>query len=77
MSDLSLNATGRLTDALERDLLRGAMENPSSPRAQDVLKSTVTGIARAIGNLFAFFDEVHETMNQARAQSARVTGSHW
>ncbi|WP_144630162.1 hypothetical protein [Bordetella genomosp. 13] len=77
MSDLSLNTNSRLTDALERDLLRGAMENPSSLRAQNVLKSAVSGVARAIGNLFAFFDEVQETMNRARAQNARFTGSHW
>ena len=27
MSELTLNHTARLTDALERDLLRGALEN--------------------------------------------------
>ncbi|ARP93267.1 hypothetical protein [Bordetella genomosp. 13] len=78
MSDLSLNTTNvRLTDALERELLRGAMENPSSLRPANVLKSAVSGIARAIGNLFAFVDEVQESMNRARAQNARFTGSQW
>lgn len=77
MSDLSLTPNARLTDALERDLLRGAMENHSSLRPLAAVKTAARGVARAIGNLFAFIDEVQETMNRARAQSARYSGSQW
>ena len=36
MSELTLNHTARLTDALERDLLRGALEN--QPNAHPLLE---------------------------------------
>ena len=77
MSELTLNQNARLTDALERDLLRGAMENQPNAQPLALLKQAGAAIARAV---FAFADyvaEVHDAMNRARAASARYAGSQW
>ncbi|OZI29390.1 hypothetical protein CAL18_00270 [Bordetella genomosp. 7] len=77
MSELTLNSNARLTDALERDLLRGAMEAQSNAQPLVLLKQAAGKIARA-GRAFAnYVAEVNDTMNRARAASAHYTGSQW
>ncbi|AHV94460.1 hypothetical protein D560_1772 [Bordetella holmesii ATCC 51541] len=41
------------------------------------IKRVAASIGRGISALFAFIDEVNESMNRARAQSANYTGSQW
>lgn len=77
MSDLTLNQNARMTDSLERDLLRGAMENQSPLHPAAAVKNLAARIGRGVSALFNFVDEVHESMNRARAQSARFSGSQW
>lgn len=77
MSELTLNHTARLTDALERDLLRGALENQPNSYPLTNLKKAGQAIAAAVAGVFAFIDEVNESMNKARAASSRFSGSQW
>ncbi|AUL48692.1 hypothetical protein BBB39_19120 [Bordetella trematum] len=77
MSDLTLNHNARLTDSLERDLLRGVMEEQSALRPVAVIKRVAGSIGRGVRGVFAFIDEVNDAMNQARAKSAHYTGSQW
>ncbi|AZY50530.1 hypothetical protein ACLQ9F_07270 [Bordetella avium] len=77
MSHLILNQNARLTDALERDLLCGVMENQSSLPPLVDIKNVARRIRRSIGAVFAFVAEVNESMNRARAQSAWYSGSQW
>ncbi|MCD0502982.1 hypothetical protein [Bordetella petrii] len=77
MSDLTLNQNARLTDALERDLLRGAMESQSNAQPLVLLKQTGAAIARATGAFVDYVLEVQDAMNRARAASARYSGSQW
>ena len=77
MSELTLNHTARLTDALERDLLRGALENQPNSHPLTNLKKAGQAIAAAVAGVFAFLDEVNESMNKARAASSRFSGSQW
>ncbi|ANY14685.1 hypothetical protein [Bordetella pseudohinzii] len=77
MSDLTLNQNARMTDSLERDLLRGAMEEQSTPHPVAAIKRVAAGIGRGVAGFFSFVDEVNESMNRARAQSANYTGSQW
>lgn len=76
MSDLTLNQS-RLTDSLERDLLRGVMEEQSAVRPGAVLKRMARSIGRGVRGTFSFIDEVNDAMNRARAQSANYSGSQW
>ncbi|HYG45590.1 MAG TPA: hypothetical protein VEA17_21905 [Bordetella sp.] len=77
MSELTLNQNARLTDALERDLLRGAMESQPNAQPLVLLKQAGSAIARAVGAFADYVTEVHDAMNRARAASARYAGSHW
>ncbi|KOF53867.1 MULTISPECIES: hypothetical protein [unclassified Achromobacter] len=77
MSELTLNHNARLTDALERDLLRGALERQPNAHPLTSLKKAGHAVAGAIGSFFDFIDEVNESMNRARAASARFSGSQW
>ncbi len=69
MTNIALN-NARLTDALERDILESTMNQQSAAHPFATIK-------RAVGAFFDFIDEVQETMNQARATSARYSGSQW
>ncbi|CAM3964399.1 hypothetical protein [Bordetella muralis] len=77
MTELTLNQNARLTDALERDLLRGAMESQQNIQPQALLKQAGAAIARAAGAFADYVAEVHDAMNRARAASAHYTGSQW
>lgn len=77
MTDLTLNQNARLTDSLERDLLRGAMESQPDAHPLAALKAAGAKIAHAVAVFFDFVEEVNDSMNRARAQSARYSGSQW
>lgn len=77
MSEQTLNHTARLTDALERDLLRSTLENQPNAHPLIHLKKAGKAITAAIAGVFTFIDEVNESMNQARAASSHFSGSQW
>ncbi|MFJ1299890.1 hypothetical protein ACILG0_07980 [Pseudomonadota bacterium AL_CKDN230030165-1A_HGKHYDSX7] len=77
MTDLSLNQNARLTDSLERDLLRGAMESQPNAHPVAAMKTAGSKISRAIAAFSGFVADVNESMNRARAQSAHYSGSQW
>ncbi len=77
MSELTLNPNARLTDALERDLLRGAMESQPNAHPLVLLKQAGSAIARGVVAFVDYVAEVNEAMNRARAASARYAGSQW
>ena len=77
MTELTLNHTARLTDALERDLLRGALENQPNAHPLTSLKKAGQSVIAAVASVFAFIDEVNDSMNKARAASSRFSGSQW
>jgi hypothetical protein len=74
MNTLAANQSDfRLTDSIERDVIANSVER----RPTHVVRSTLRAIAGAFNAFFSFVDEVNETMNQARQQSARITGLQW
>lgn len=77
MSELTLNHNARLTDALERDLLRGAMESQQNAQPVAMLKQAGAAVAHAARNFADYVAEVNAAMNRARAASAHYTGSQW
>jgi hypothetical protein len=72
----ALNSNVRLTDTLERDLLRNALSDRPL-----ILSAIAAGAARrtwkAITATADFFAEVNDSMVRARQQSARYSGSDW
>ncbi|MVW70519.1 MULTISPECIES: hypothetical protein [unclassified Bordetella] len=77
MTGMTLNANARLTDALERDLLREAMQTEKNTNLLAMLKQAGTAVAGAVMAVVDYIDEVHDAMNRARAASAHYTGSQW
>ncbi|HEY0295812.1 MAG TPA: hypothetical protein VGC69_10820 [Bordetella sp.] len=67
----------RLTDELERALLREAMVTPREVELLPALKSGLAAIGRAFDSVFAFIGNLNDAMNQARARSATYSGSQW
>jgi hypothetical protein len=77
MTGMTLNANARLTDALERDLLRNAMQTQKNANPHAALKKAGNAVTRAVGAFASYVTEVHDAMNRARAASAHYTGSQW
>lgn len=77
MTEMTLNQNARLTDALERDLLRGAMESQQNAHPTAALKQAGAAIAHAVRAFADYVAEVNDTMNRARAASAHYAGSQW
>ncbi len=71
------NARINMTDAMERDFLRGTLENQPNARPLTSLKNAGRAVLGGIAAVFAFIDEVNESMNRARAASSRYSGSQW
>jgi hypothetical protein len=77
MSQLALDPSARLTDALERDILEKTLNAQPAAHPLVVVKRAAAVVAATFGNFFDFVEEVQETMNRARQQSARFSGSQW
>ena len=76
MSELTLNHTARLTDALGATCSAAPSkptQRPPAAEPEEGRQAVVAGIAA----VFAFIDEVNESMNRARAASSRFSGSQW
>ena len=75
MSDLTLSHNARLTDSLERELLRGAMEDQSNTiRPLAAVKAAAVGVGRGVRAVLAFIDEVNEPLNRARCAASGLPG---
>lgn len=77
MSNLALNQNTRLTDALERDLLRGALNRQHTVHPTEMMKRTYTTVASAVRSLANYIAEVDGAMQRARVASTHYTGSQW
>lgn len=77
MSQLVIDPAARLTDALERDILEKTLNQQSVARPVAAAKRAAVVVASAFGSFFDFVEEVQDTMNRARQQSARFSGSQW
>ncbi|MBJ7263837.1 MAG: hypothetical protein JHC61_08935 [Burkholderiaceae bacterium] len=72
MTTATLN-TARMTDALERDLLRSAMDN----QQEFSLTAAFKRVVAALKSFVEFANEVSESMDEARRRSAFHAGSQW
>ena len=75
MSELTLNHTARLTDALGATCSAAPSKTNAPPLLS--LKKASKALVAGIAAVFAFIDEVNESMNRARAASSRFSGSQW
>ncbi len=77
MRQATLSPNARLTDTLERDVVRGAMARQSSLNVGRFAARTTRRALRAVVSTVAFFDEVNADMNRARQKYGVRSGSDW
>jgi len=74
MSPTVLNSAARLTDALERELVRGGMAQGRTTHLSAGKSLKLKRIARGFSG---FLDGLSDTVSRARKQSARFGGANW
>lgn len=77
MSDLSINQYSRLSDSLERDLMRQALNNGESVSALGLVKRLFASLGNAVSAFCNYMIEVTRALDEARAKDARYSRSYW
>lgn len=77
MSDVSLNQYSRLSDSLERELMRVAATGNESVSVVAVVKGAVAHLKQAAYAFASYLVEVSRALDEARAKDARFSRSHW
>lgn len=77
MSDLSYNQYSRLSDSLERDLMRKAMSDGESVSIVALIQKAVTAVKNGVLAANSYIIDVTAALNEARAKDARFSGSQW
>lgn len=77
MSNLSYNQFSRLSDSLERDLMRKALSDGESVSIATLGKEILAAIQNGVKASWDYVIEVTAALDEARANSARFSGSHW
>jgi len=77
MSDLSFNQYSRLSDSLERDLMRNALSNGESVSIVTLTQKALASIKKGIVAVYDYIIDVTEALNEARAKDARYSGTQW
>lgn len=76
MTTAALN-TPRLTDSMERAMLRDALQAQDNLRPVAALKSTALAAVSAVRAVAEFIGDVSNAMDEARSRSARFSGAQW
>lgn len=77
MSDISYNQYSRLSDSLERDLMRKALSNGESVSIMSLAKKVITGVKTGFFAFTSYMAELTAALDEARAKDARFSGSQW
>lgn len=77
MSDISFNQYSRLSDSLERELMRAAAEESESVRVTTVAKNALAYLKKAATGVASYLVEVSRALDEARAKDARFSRSQW
>jgi len=78
MTNITHNEYSRLTDDLERELTRKALNGNSSASTMAYVGKALTGVKKGLVATGNFIVAVSEALNEARAKSAHyTTRSHW
>jgi F0F1-type ATP synthase assembly protein I len=78
MTYLVLNTDTRLTDDLERQLVRSMVAEQMRIKPLDLIKATLIALRNGAVNVLRFAEEVNDSMDEARRASIRQSGGyHW
>ena len=77
MSDLSYNQYSRLSDSLERDLMRSALSNGESVSIVSLVKKTIASLKTGFFAFTNYMAELTRALDEARAKDAHYSRSQW
>jgi hypothetical protein len=77
MSDISFNQYSRMSDYLERELMRNAALESESAGVVTVAKSAIAFLKKATLAVADYLVEVSRALDEARAKDARFSRSQW
>lgn len=77
MSDLSYNQYSRLSDSLERELMRNATSNGESVSVIALAKTVARSLKNGFMAVADYVVEVTRALDEARAKDARFSRSQW
>ncbi len=77
MAVSALNSYSRLSDSLERDLLKAAESGHQAYSVLEGLGMVSNAIGRGALAFGRYLVQVAEALNEARARDARFTGVQW
>lgn len=77
MSDLSLQQHSRMSDSLERELMRNELNKGEAISIVTVGKNALAFVKKVIVAVSNYMMEVTRSMDAARAKDARFSRSQW
>jgi len=77
MSIYALNSNTRLSDTLERDLMRQELSNGESTSIAKLGKSVAVGVKNFVVAFWSYVVDVTVALNDARAKDSRFSGAQW
>ncbi|HLV28453.1 MAG TPA: hypothetical protein VKY60_04940 [Burkholderiaceae bacterium] len=77
MSVTTLNSYTRLSDSLEREILKSAENGHQAYPVLEGLAMVANAIGRGASAFGRYLVQVAEALNEARARDARFSGSQW
>ena len=77
MSSISFSQYSRLSDSIERDLMRDSLSNGEAVSITAVAKKAVSGIKSGLFAFAGYMVVVTKALDDARAKDARYTRTAW
>ncbi|NYT63300.1 hypothetical protein H0A66_13345 [Alcaligenaceae bacterium] len=77
MSDLSYNQYTRLSDSLERDLMRNALSNGETVSIVSLTKKAYSALKTGFIAFVGYMADLNKALDEARAKDARFSRSQW
>jgi hypothetical protein len=77
MSSITYSHDTRLSDSLEREVMRKAVSEGQSLSLVALCKTGVAAVGRGISHVVDYVFDVTEALNDARAKDANFSRSFW
>lgn len=77
MSVTTVNTYSRLSDSMERELVRASHNSNQAFSAFEGLAIVAQAVSRGAAAFGRYLVQVAEALNEARARDARFSGSQW
>ncbi|MGE4368743.1 MAG: hypothetical protein AB7E12_03600 [Burkholderiaceae bacterium] len=77
MSDISFNQISRLTDSMEREVIRMQAAQLRAETMVALGKQTLAFLKKALSSAYDYMIDVSRALDEARAKNAQFTRAQW